>query len=49
VDLHEYEKVDSDTGRIRVPGGWLYQTWHEQSVATTFVPDPQTVEGEVGE
>ena len=41
ADLHKWEKVDSETFSMRVPGGWLYL--HENSegqTAMVFVPEP---------
>ena len=29
---------------VRVPGGWIYETTHELSSTTTFVPIPKNLE-----
>jgi len=44
---HEWESVAYAVERLRVPGGWLYQTYngdnYEVSKAVTFVPVPEVV------
>ena len=45
-DEKKWEKVNKDTLRLSVPGGWLYATWSEReasSFACAFVPDPEIV------
>lgn len=41
LDLHEKLPIDSDLVAMRVPGGWLYRSYSNETTfdtATTFVP-----------
>jgi hypothetical protein len=40
--LWQWEKVDNSTRRMRVPGGWIVETYYESigpALAICFVPD----------
>lgn len=41
---HKWEKIDSLTTRMKVPGGWIYRSLtstssHDAGVALVFVPE----------
>lgn len=40
---HQWEKVTTNTERLRVPDGWLYSVYQGVARAVTFVPLPKIV------
>ena len=44
MKLHDTAKLYGHINVVRVPGGWIYETTHELSSTTTFVPIPNNLE-----
>lgn len=36
----QWERMDNDTERLKVPGGWLVRWRGGRGVSLTYVPDP---------
>lgn len=41
MPIHESKELCTGLRVIRVFGGWIYETWYEQTLSCTFVPEPQ--------
>jgi hypothetical protein len=41
INMHEWQKIDYNTNRMAVPGGWIYTVAGKGTHSMVFVPFPK--------